>query len=296
MKKIRLFVIAGVILGTLSLPGWAAPVPVEVTVQTITGHRDRFDMPGVDAEQSYILIDVTKVDLNEDGIGDINPVAILLLFTGGRGKLEVKDSQLDIETQNFLVRSRNHFAAEGFVVGVIDAASDFLDLPGGLSGHRAPGKPHSGEHLTDIEAVMADLRGKFPNLPLWAAGTSQGTISSARAAAEPHPASRANGLVLTAPLTGPAGGGDLGDVALESIAAPTLVATHREDKCPLTLAEDAAALKKRLTASSRVQVLFFKGGSTPLTDPCDPLAPHGFFGIEQKVIDAVTKWIKHAEK
>jgi len=125
-------------------------------------------------------------------------------------------------------------------------------------------------------------------------GTSRGTISAARAAAEL--ASPADGLVLTSPLTGPSGAGDLGGVDLESVVAPALVVTNKNDACPVTRPEDAADLKKRLVSSERVRVLFFKGGSQPLTDSCDSLSSHGFFGIEQRVIDAVAKWIKHAEK
>lgn len=286
--------IAVLIMILAELPALADPVPVEVTVQTIIGHRKRFDLPLVDAEQSYILVDVTKVDLDEDGTGDINPVAILLMFPGGGGKLGVKDGQLNIGQANFVVRTRDHFAAEGFVVAVMDAASDFLALAEGLRGHRVAGKSHSGEHLADIEAVMGDLRTKFPTLPLWAVGTSRGTISAGRAAGEA--ASPADGLVLTAPLTGPSGAGDLQGVDLEAVAAPTLIATNRDDMCPVTRPEDAAELRERLASSPRVQVLFFKGGSAPLTDPCDPLAGHGFFGIEQRVIDAIARWIKHAEK
>jgi hypothetical protein len=41
--------------------------------------------------------------------------------------------------------------------------------------------------------------------------------------------------------------------------------------------------------------MLFNGGSTPVSDPCDPLSPHGFFGVEQRVIDAIAKWIKHAD-
>jgi len=102
--------------------------------------------------------------------------------------------------------------------------------------------------------------------------------------------------VLTSPLTGPSGAGDLGGVDLESVVAPALVVTNKNDACPVTRPEDAADLKKRLVSSERVRVLFFKGGNQPLTDSCDSLSSHGFFGIEQRVIEAVAKWIKHAEK
>jgi len=66
--------------------------------------------------------------------------------------------------------------------------------------------------------------------------------------------------------------------------------------CAFTNPEDSKALRKRLIASERAKFREFDGGSAPLTDPCDPLAPHGFFGIDQKkVVDAVTKWIKRRE-
>jgi hypothetical protein len=160
------------------------------------------------------------------------------------------------------------------------------------------GRLLSAQYLKDIKAVINDLRSRFPDLPLWGIGISRGTISAGRAGAELDPIvdSPPDGLVLAAPLTGPSNIGDLQGVDLESITVPTLVVTNRDDQCPRTRPEEAADLKKRLVSSPRVQVLFFKGGSTPLQDSCDPLSFHTFFGIEQKVIEAITRWIKHAEK
>jgi hypothetical protein len=39
----------------------------------------------------------------------------------------------------------------------------------------------------------------------------------------------------------------------------------------------------------------FDGGSAPLSNPCDPLSPHGYFGIDQKVVDAIARWIRRRE-
>ena len=97
-------------------------------------------------------------------------------------------------------------------------------------------------------------------------------------------------------LSGPSALGDLQSVDLESINVPALIVTNEDDACPVTKPEDSKALKMHFTSSPRVRVRNFDGGSTPLSDPCESLSDHGFFGIEQKVIEAVTKWIKRAEQ
>jgi dienelactone hydrolase len=281
----------------------AAPV---IQVVEVTGHRKRFDTLDP-ASVRYLLIDPSNAVPAVDGFAPISPLGVLMLFTGGDGRLNLALNQQNTGSTNFVVRTRYHFAAEGYVVAVIDAASDFLahnhadttDANGflhgsGLRGHRLPDRLYGDKYLEDLAAVMSDLRNRYPALPLWAIGTSRGTISAAVAAANVTPGP--DGVILTSSLTGPSAVGDLRSVDLELINVPALVVTHQDDGCPVTQPEDSKALKARFTASRRVQVLLFKGGSTPLSDPCDPLASHGFFGIEQKVIEAITKWIKHIEQ
>jgi hypothetical protein len=33
------------------------------------------------------------------------------------------------------------------------------------------------------------------------------------------------------------------------------------------------------------------GGDPPQTDPCEPLSPHGFFGREVPVVEAMKNWM-----
>jgi hypothetical protein len=90
----------------------------------------------------------------------------------------------------------------GPVIQVVEIAhnhDDTRDANGsvhgsGLRGHRLPGRLHGDKYLQDLAAVMNDLRGRYPNLPLWAVGTSQGTISAAVAAANVSPPP--DGIVL----------------------------------------------------------------------------------------------------
>ncbi len=261
-----------------------------VEVVEISGHRKRFDVPAVDAFVRYLLIDPS---IGHD-FEPLDPVAVLMLFIGGTGKLTLAPGQQNTGSINFVARTRYHFAAERYVVALVDAASDFLDLAEGLTGHRQPTQLHGDKYVMDLEAVMSDLRGKFPGLPLWAVGTSRGTIGAAVAAR--YTTAPPDGIVLTSSLTGPSGAGTLATVELEDINVPALIVTHQDDACPATKPEDSRTLKHRFTSSPRVQVLIFNGGSDPLTGPCDSLSPHGFFGGEQKVIGAITKWVKHAEQ
>ena len=63
--------------------------------------------------QAFILIEVD------------NPVASVLLFTGGHGALGLKSaSSMRWGSEGFLVRSRNKFADHDFMVAVVDAPSD----------------------------------------------------------------------------------------------------------------------------------------------------------------------------
>lgn len=296
-----------VLLGGGSPSVWKARAagPV-IQVVEINGHRTRFDN-GNPAFVRYLLIDPSNADPAVDGFSPLDPLAVLMVFTGGDGRLNLALNQLNTGSPNFLVRSRYHFAAERYIVAVVDAASDFLahnhadtvDANGfphgsGLLGHRLPNRLHGDKHLQDLAAVMNDLRARYPALPLWAVGTSRGTVSAAVAAAAAVPPP--DGVVLTSSLTGPSAFEDLNGVNLETVAAPALIVSHGDDGCSVTKPEDSKALKHRFAASTRVRVLLFQGGSTPVSDPCDPLAPHGFFGIEQRVIEAITKWIKRADE
>jgi pimeloyl-ACP methyl ester carboxylesterase len=238
----------------------------------------------------YILIDPGNADPVRDGFMPLERVAVLVLLIGGDGAMGFTPGQVNTGATNTVARDRYHFAAEGYVVALVDAANDFNATGIGVRGRRL-----GAAHLADLSAVMADLRGRYPGLPIWAVGHSRGTLSAAVTATSVEPP--ADGLVLMSSLTGdPANPSeDLSQVDLESITGPVLIVSHQADTCAFTLPEDSKALRKRFTASERARFRDFNGGSAPLTDPCDPLAPHGFFGIDQKVVDAITKWVRRRE-
>jgi len=225
--------------------------------------------------QSYILVDAPDA---------ASAKGVMLLFVGGGGKLDIEDGQSKITSTNFLFRARHLFAAQGYHVAVMDAASDFLTCNGGLKNRRT-----SRAFTLDMAAVINDLRQQFPALPLWLIGTSRGTTAAAQAAAYLGP--MVNGLVLTSPMTNPITT-SVFDAPLAQIALPTLITTHEKDACFVTPPTGMESVKNALTAATLVKTKEFDGGFPALSpDPCDATTPHGYLGIEATVVKKITDWI-----
>jgi pimeloyl-ACP methyl ester carboxylesterase len=188
---------------------------------------------------------------------------------------------------NFLFRTADLFTAVGFLVAVLDAPSDHL--AGGLFNFRS-----SAAHAEDIAAVIAALRREAP-VPVWVVGTSYGTLSAANAAAR-LTSDGPDGVVLTSSvtLTQKVSAESLMTIDLDKITVPVLVVRHRDDACRVAPPSAAPQIIDRLVHARKRELLTFDGGKPPESGPCDPLAPHGYFGIEAQVVDAIAQWIKAA--
>ena len=106
-----------------------------------------------------------------------------------------------------------------------------------------------------------------------------------------------DGIVLTSSVTGVSRemGESLQDVALDRIRVPVLMVHHRDDACRVSRYADTSWAMRRLSAAPKRELLTFSGGDAPQSEACEPLAPHGYFGIEERVIDAITAWISAAK-
>lgn len=211
--------------------------------------------------------------------------AVAILFSGGHGRVNIKnDGTFKGLAGNFLVRGRMMFVARAITTAVIDAPSDHKDREGLTYGYRA-----GAEHAGDILRAVKALRERF-HLPVWLVGTSRGTISAANAAVRMG-ADGADGVVLSASV----GAVDFGRASvmhfeLAKIRVPVLVAHHQGDGCPTTPARGARDIKDALTGAPRTGLLMFEGGDTQ-GNPCAGKSHHGFLGIEEKVIDAIARWM-----
>jgi len=129
---------------------------------------------------------VLSSDLSAD-----KPIASVILFVGAHGRLALSPRGIGWGEGNFLVRNRERFCREGFLVAVMDAPSD---RPQGLWNFRT-----SVAHAEDIKYVIAELRKMF-DIPVWLIGTSMGTVSAANFAARLKEGGP-DGLVLTSTIT-----------------------------------------------------------------------------------------------
>jgi len=232
------------------------------------------------AKQAFILIKPQK------------PAAAVILFAGGHGRLGLKSaSSMAWGSQNFLVRVRDRFAAQGLMVAVVDAPSDYQSERGMNAEFRM-----SARHAADIGAVVDYLK-KQANVPVWLVGTSMGTFSAATGAIA---LKNVGGLVLTSSITGTKSNWNIArshphgvaSMRLSAVTAPSLIVSHRKDGCDITPAADAPKLTKGLSNARKVDVVLVDGGSPPRSDPCQALSAHGFLGIEGQVVARIVAFIK----
>ncbi|MGE5147883.1 MAG: alpha/beta hydrolase [Candidatus Eiseniibacteriota bacterium] len=215
------------------------------------------------------------------------PAASVILFVGGPGKAGLKMPwPAGHRGGNFLFHNADRFVADGLLVAVVDAPSDHED---GLWDWRT-----SADHAADIAAVIAALRAEA-KVPVWLIGTSMGTLSAANGAARLK-SGGPDGVVLTSSVTQKSRQSEetVGTVRLEDIAVPVLIVHHEHDGCRASPYAGAEALMDRLRNSPKHEFMAFDGGATPKSGPCDPQAPHGYWGIGYKVVDAIAGWIKTA--
>jgi pimeloyl-ACP methyl ester carboxylesterase len=251
--------------------------------------------PGI--KQKFILI---KPD---------NPFASVILFPGGHGSIQLT-SFLGIPSVgpgwegNFVVRTRKDFAKHGFMVALVDAPSDKQpDNPGltwvGLNTITKDNEIFrvSIEHAQDIKAVASYLKNEA-KVPIWLVGTSFGTFSAANGAIRAR--EEIKGLILTSSMTRSDAKSPIYkrypnfiiNLELDRITVPTLIVSHREDRCYATPPEGAQRIREALINSPKVEVKYFAGGKPPLEQDCWGLSPHGFYGIEDQVLTAIADFIK----
>lgn len=262
MKQRPVLLITTLIL-LLMKPGFAAEF---VSLQTRSG-----------VKQNFALITPSS-----------KAIASLILIPGGNGIIKLQDDNgkaVIKKAGNFLVRSRDIFAHQGFNVAVIDAPSDHYNRNGMFYGFR-----DSEKHMTDLKTVADYLAKKFKR-PVWIVGTSRGTESTANAAIKiPR---QIKGIVLTSSITQESSKGTaLLDMDLEKITLPVLIISHTDDACWVTPPDDAARLKTALINAKATEMKMFSGGDDPVSGPCQAKSAHGYFGIEQDVVKYISAFIK----
>jgi pimeloyl-ACP methyl ester carboxylesterase len=144
----------------------------------------------------------------------------------------------------------------------------------------------SAEHAEDIAklAVYLEQQG-FQRIFL--VGNSRGTLSAASIGARLKD-SRFKGVILTSSLEYD---NFLRWLPLEKLELPVLMVHHRDDACRVSPFQEAERTRDSLRSHTRVDFTEVSGGAYPRSAPCDNLSAHGFFGIEEKVVQVITDWV-----
>ena len=218
--------------------------------------------------------------------GPSAPSHVIAIFSGGSGFVKIKDDGMIGKGRgNFAVRTRTLFHDAGMATAVLSSPRDYKDLKGNRT---------RDDYARDVEAVMAMLRDRFPDVPLWMHGTSRGAISIALTVPKfQAPANRPNGIILSSPVTERSNFDSVFEGDLKSLTGPVLVAYHRNDSCYVTPPSRGQDLLDALTAAEPKRLSLFEGGDDSARgNDCGPKAQHGFIDIEAKVIDAFAAFIK----
>lgn len=207
--------------------------------------------------------------------------ALLLIGGGGNIRLRVEDGQVRFQQGNFLPRARAEFIRNGVLPVILDNPSDQQAGDGMSNAFR-----QSREHVADIRAVVAEMKKRYPGLPMFVVGTSRSTVSAA------HLAGALEGDLAGAVLTSSLFFFDLRQrsVALagfnwSKVKMPLLFVHHVEDNCAATPHYETQRLAQRFPLVS------VSGGKPPESPPCEPLAQHGFYGKEPETVDAIAAWM-----
>jgi len=223
--------------------------------------------------QSYLL-------MHNESAG---PKAVAVMFPGGEGllRLHIEGKSVKFSAgKNFLVRTRGLFRDAEVAVAIVDSPSD--QQRAGMDDGFRTGRAH----VQDIAAVVKDLRGRLPGARIFLVGTSRGTLSAAYVGRALNNA--VDGVVLTSTVF--YGGRRLGGIGLAgfdfaAIKAPLLFVHHQYDgcsACPYGPAENLGKTYPLITV---------KGGKPAESDPCEPLAAHGYYGKEAETVRAVKNWM-----
>ncbi len=204
----------------------------------------------------------------------------LILFPGGNGAgpFKLTDGGI-VSGWSFLVRSADSFVRDGLSVVTVNPPSDHAT---GMS----TGFRESAEHAEDI-AFLAGYLEQQGYQRIFLVGNSRGTLSVASLGTRLKD-DHVKGVILTSSLEYD---NFLRWLPLEKMNLPVLMVHHRDDACRVSSFEEAEKTRTALRSVTAVDFTEVGGGAYPRSAPCDNLSNHGFFGVEDKVVQVITDWI-----
>jgi hypothetical protein len=208
------------------------------------------------------------------------PRAAVVMLPGGTGDIGIDPDGTMAHGDNFVVRSRHFWLERGFAVLIPDAPDGV-----NLRGHRA------SAGYAAVVARLVEFARAEAKAPVFLLGTSQGSIATMNGASVLGPGQIA-GIVLTESVSRAGRKSDetVFDAHPELVGVPALVVANRDDACPVAPPQDASRIAAAMVHSGDVRSVEVEGGST-VSDDCGSLSPHGYYGIEDRVVAIVAGWM-----
>lgn len=210
------------------------------------------------------------------------PRAIAVLLPGGEGRINLRHEggRPRFLAGNFLVRSRGEFVRHGVLPVLVETPSD---QPAGMKLAFREGPQHS----LDLGAVAAELKRRYPGVPLFLVGTSASTVSVAHAMR--YLKNEFAGGILTASVfragTAPTARPLLSAFDWSTLRVPLLFVHHVDDGC------GACPYFEARRIAARYPLVTVHGGTLAKSGPCEPFSPHGFYGREADTVGAMAAWM-----
>ena len=240
-----------------------------------------------DAKQEVITV-TSRFDVSDGGKEITLPflldtpagtgiTAILLVISGGNGQLNLRTKEgkisHDVNTNPF-IRSTTLLHERSIGLAMPDVPSD---RSRGINTTFRKGR----EHTADIEAVLKDLRTRYPKAKVYLAASGSGAVSALFAAGSLGRG--VDGIILA--------GADSGQVHAydhSSVKVPLLMLHHTADSCDGSPFLEAKEIADRYSFT----LIAFSGG-TPDRDknPCWSRTKHGLFGLDGKIVETIGGWI-----
>jgi hypothetical protein len=188
------------------------------------------------------------------------PHYVMILFPGSTGIMDprMEDGKLVYSEQtNFLIRSRPLIVDDEFATVATNSTS-------------------SEER---IQAVIDDIKSRFPTAKIYLMGTSRGTGDTMALAG--YLSDKIAGEIHTSSLQ------SIAFFDAKKYTNRQLVVHHRNDGCKATPFGSAQSSHSRYGN----EFIAMEGGSS-VGNPCEPFSYHGYNGIEKETIDAIKQWVK----
>jgi hypothetical protein len=213
-----------------------------------------------------------------------HPKAAIVMLPGGSGDVGIERGGDLRHDNNFVVRSRGLWAARGYAVLIPDTI-DGANLRGLRS------EPKYAQVVTDLIAYAKSSIAPSGVLPVFLLGTSQGSIAAMNGAAHAAAGTLA-GVVLTESVSMMGGSREtVFNATPDRVHVPALIVANSDDRCDVAPSVMAPKIAAAMTNSPDVKVETVSGGTTRSKKACGSLTPHGYYGIEDRVVDLIARWM-----